>query len=458
MPSPWRRHRRPWTGGGRGLRRAIAVVLALLVAAPRADAGRGRGAGRRKQPLSRRRTDRLRQPGRRPTARRRRNRADGLALPGSRHPRGQRLRPRGPRDRHHPRHARPRQRRGRARRRPRPRDRPRPRRAPDVVAEPGRASRRRARGRPHRHGHRLRRRLRPRRPGRRAAHAPCRARCSRRPSTAATRGARGRAAATTRRSPIASAPRRRALGGRRAEAARARGAYLSAIDGLVFGDGQAQGFVRGASFVHPDLRFAFDPPPGYALANEPGAIVAEGPGRGDAAARQRPRPGGDPAAYIARSWAPEIAMGVGTGGLTALRALELGGLPAARARLPLASDGSRRIADLTVVRYRGRLYRLTGLYRPGDAAAAAALARAAASFRPLTARRGGAAAAAAHPHPPHRRRRRRGADGERDAGRGRLARQVRPDQRPLPRPQPARRRRREARLRLSEPVRPRKDG
>ena len=176
----------------------------------------------------------------------------------------------------------------------------------------------------------------------------------------------------------------RALGGRRAEGARARGAYLSAIDGLVFGDGQAQGFVRGASFVHPDLRFAFDPPPGYALANEPGAIVAEGPAEAMLLLDSVPDPGGDPAAYIARSWAPEIAMGVGTGGLTALRALELGGLPAARARLPLASDGSRRIADLTVVRHRGRLYRLTGLYRPGDAAAAAALSRAAASFRPLT--------------------------------------------------------------------------
>ena len=67
-------------------------------------------------------------------------------------------------------------------------------------------------------------------------------------------------------------------------------------------------------------------------------------------------------------------------------------MPAAQARLPLASDGSRRIADLTVVRYRGRLYRLTGLYQPGATASGAALARAAATFRPLS-----RAEAARHP-------------------------------------------------------------
>jgi predicted Zn-dependent protease len=98
-----------------------------------------------------------------------------------------------------------------------------------------------------------------------------------------------------------------------------------------------------------------------------------------------PDPGGDPGAYLARAWVPEIAAGVSAGSLDGPRALRLGGLPAAQARLPLASGGSRRVAELTVVRHRGRLYRLTALYEPGDGAAADALGRAVASFRPLSA-------------------------------------------------------------------------
>jgi predicted Zn-dependent protease len=50
----------------------------------------------------------------------------------------------------------------------------------------------------------------------------------------------------------------------------------------------------------------------------------------------------------------------------------------------MASGRSERVAELTVVRLRGRLYRLTGLHRPGDAAGQAALAAAARSFRPLS--------------------------------------------------------------------------
>lgn len=165
---------------------------------------------------------------------------------------------------------------------------------------------------------------------------------------------------------------------------RARGAYLAAIDGMVFGDGAAQGFVSGRSFVHPDQRFAFDPPAGYTVFNAPEVVTAEGPRGAILLVDSRPDPGGDPATYIARDWAPEIGAGVGAGALSDLRRGRIGGLAAAQARLPLASGASRRVADLTVVRYGGQLYRLTGLYEPGDGAAAQALAQAVASFRPLS--------------------------------------------------------------------------
>ena len=94
-------------------------------------------------------------------------------------------------------------------------------------------------------------------------------------------------------------------------------------------------------------------------------------------------------------------------------------MPAAQGMLPLASRGSTRVAELTVVRHGGRFYRLTGLHEPGDATGAAALAAAAASFRSLSA----AEAARIRPlririHRDRPRRRHRGARRG-DAGRAR---------------------------------------
>ncbi len=165
---------------------------------------------------------------------------------------------------------------------------------------------------------------------------------------------------------------------------RDRSAYLKAIDGLVWGDGPAQGFLRGRTFVHPDLGFAFDAPAGYTLVNAPDVVSAQGPRDAILVVDSVPDPGGDPAAYLLRAWMPEIAVGVQAGSPGGARSLKLNGMAAAEASLPLANDGSHRVADLTVVRHRGRLYRLTGLYRPGDAAAAATLRAAAQSFRSLS--------------------------------------------------------------------------
>ena len=57
----------------------------------------------------------------------------------------------------------------------------------------------------------------------------------------------------------------------------ARDIYLSKIDGLLYGDGPEQGFVRGRRFVHPVIRFSFEVPPGYRLVNGERSISAFGP-------------------------------------------------------------------------------------------------------------------------------------------------------------------------------------
>ncbi len=54
--------------------------------------------------------------------------------------------------------------------------------------------------------------------------------------------------------------------------------YLKRIDGLVYGDNPDQGVVRGSSFLHRDLRFAIDFPPGWEVNNGQSQVVAKEPG------------------------------------------------------------------------------------------------------------------------------------------------------------------------------------
>lgn len=52
-----------------------------------------------------------------------------------------------------------------------------------------------------------------------------------------------------------------------------RAAYLSAIDGMMFGDDPAEGAVRGREFLHTRLGFAFLAPEGFSLENTAQAVL-----------------------------------------------------------------------------------------------------------------------------------------------------------------------------------------
>ena len=86
---------------------------------------------------------------------------------------------------------------------------------------------------------------------------------------------------------FADPPDQRAGGGRDTHAARGstrlrgtgetgRNAYLSAIDGLAFGDDPSQGVVRDNAFIHPKLGFAFLAPDGFTLDNQSAALIGVG--------------------------------------------------------------------------------------------------------------------------------------------------------------------------------------
>ena len=54
-------------------------------------------------------------------------------------------------------------------------------------------------------------------------------------------------------------------------------AYLTAVDGLLYGDDPEQGFVLGRRFAHPVMRIGFEAPEGFSLTNSPRAIRLSGP-------------------------------------------------------------------------------------------------------------------------------------------------------------------------------------
>ena len=54
---------------------------------------------------------------------------------------------------------------------------------------------------------------------------------------------------------------------------RERNGYLASLNGMIYGDDPADGFVRGRRFVHPRLGFTFTAPEGFALENTAQAVL-----------------------------------------------------------------------------------------------------------------------------------------------------------------------------------------
>jgi predicted Zn-dependent protease len=82
-----------------------------------------------------------------------------------------------------------------------------------------------------------------------------------------------------------------------------RGEFLTALDGMIFGENPAQGFVRGNRFEHPELRIAFEAPSGFRLQNTPAAVVgADRQGRVMRFDLAEDAGGGDLRRYLQSGW------------------------------------------------------------------------------------------------------------------------------------------------------------
>jgi predicted Zn-dependent protease len=163
-----------------------------------------------------------------------------------------------------------------------------------------------------------------------------------------------------------------------------RDEYLTRIDGLIYGEDPSHGFVRGRTFVHPELRFAFEMPDGYRIVNTPAAVIGQaqnGLMKFDTAEVPRER---DVGAYLARDWAREL----GAGSLGNVAQSQVNGMPAASAVAAGQLDNGRPVTVALAALRAGndRVYRFM-FVSPGRMSSAQANAYQATvnSFRQLSA-------------------------------------------------------------------------
>ncbi|MFM7404780.1 MAG: M48 family metalloprotease [Erythrobacter sp.] len=57
-----------------------------------------------------------------------------------------------------------------------------------------------------------------------------------------------------------------------------RDAFLSRIDGMLYGDDPAQGVIEGSRFIHPQLMLSFTAPQGFIMANSARSVSVQGQG------------------------------------------------------------------------------------------------------------------------------------------------------------------------------------
>jgi predicted Zn-dependent protease len=81
-----------------------------------------------------------------------------------------------------------------------------------------------------------------------------------------------------------------------------RDRYLQQIDGMLWGPDPRDGVVKGSTFIHPALKFAFDAPDGFKLQNSPDAVVGKGNNMAMIFDLAEPAPSGPLTQYVSSQW------------------------------------------------------------------------------------------------------------------------------------------------------------
>ena len=133
------------------------------------------------------------------------------------------------------------------------------------------------------------------------------------------------------------------------KAERDRNAYLSAIDGMVYGDDPKEGFVRGRKFFHPKLGFTFVAPEGFTLENTSQAVLGATPSGTEALRLDAVRVPADQSLgqYLASGWIDGVEV-------NSVESLSVNGFTAATA----VARGEQWSFRMFAIRFGSDVYRL----------------------------------------------------------------------------------------------------
>jgi predicted Zn-dependent protease len=161
--------------------------------------------------------------------------------------------------------------------------------------------------------------------------------------------------------------------------------YLSQIDGIIYGDTAREGFIRGLTFSHPELKFTFSVPAGFILMNFSNHVEAGNKSGAKIILSGEafwPR-GMDQ--FIREKWIPAIGQEFPVTDFHDLRLLKINGLPAATATANITVKEGPRIAQFTAIRFEDTTIRIVTLSKKSDGKSRNALNTASQSFRRLLA-------------------------------------------------------------------------
>ena len=129
-------------------------------------------------------------------------------------------------------------------------------------------------------------------------------------------------------------------------------AHLDAIDGIVFGDSEGQGFVRGRVFAHKILNFRFEVPDGFHIANGTRQVIARGPNKALILFNADTKPYTGPmTAYLGKVWAPSAR-------LAGVASIDVNGMEAATGTTRLSQQNGTVDLRLVAIRFgRNQIYR-----------------------------------------------------------------------------------------------------